>query len=265
MICPITQELINDPVIGPSGNNYERDAIVKWLETNQSSPLTREPLSPDQLYPNKILKSYRRCQRNLMSVSISQMIYFLEKIDCDIDYEEMSILPMNSVTLSSLVQQLKKAILNNLNNNYVLGAIGLLDEVGWDASSIVYMLDTLDRLFTLCCNNTILEQNNTIPKVTSMLEKYHHYLRGKNYDKYCRISCEQHCNDVITLLYEHCPEEFMESVNIVALIEQAIDCENLELLVYMYDNMDIVGHVCLMKRYDLMKDVCNRLRLTVEI
>jgi hypothetical protein len=54
-ICPITQEIMQDPVIGLDGNSYERSAIEKWLAKETTSPLTREPMS-NILIPNRQLK-----------------------------------------------------------------------------------------------------------------------------------------------------------------------------------------------------------------
>jgi len=34
LICPITQELMNNPVIAADGHTYERVAIERWLKTN---------------------------------------------------------------------------------------------------------------------------------------------------------------------------------------------------------------------------------------
>jgi hypothetical protein len=36
-ICPITHELMEDPVIDHEGNNYEYSAISKWLQTHNTS------------------------------------------------------------------------------------------------------------------------------------------------------------------------------------------------------------------------------------
>lgn len=55
-ICPITQELMIDPVIDPDGNSYERQAIEGWLQQNGTSPITRAPLSRADLRPNRALK-----------------------------------------------------------------------------------------------------------------------------------------------------------------------------------------------------------------
>ena len=63
-ICPITQEYMNEPVLSPSGNYYEKSAIIKWIEKNHTDPLTRENLTVDQLiedeeYKKEIIK-YRK-------------------------------------------------------------------------------------------------------------------------------------------------------------------------------------------------------------
>lgn len=55
-ICPITHELMADPVIDPDGNSYERQAIEDWLRQNGTSPITRAPLSRADLRPNRALK-----------------------------------------------------------------------------------------------------------------------------------------------------------------------------------------------------------------
>ncbi|CAF4911889.1 unnamed protein product, partial [Rotaria socialis] len=63
-ICPITHELMVDPVIDGDGNSYERGAIEDWLQRNGTSPITRVPLLASDLRPNRALKTaiyeYRR-------------------------------------------------------------------------------------------------------------------------------------------------------------------------------------------------------------
>ena len=55
-LCPITFQLMSDPVITPSGNSFEREAIEKSIAVSGVCPLTREPLKFDQLVPNRALK-----------------------------------------------------------------------------------------------------------------------------------------------------------------------------------------------------------------
>jgi hypothetical protein len=56
-LCPITQEIMLDPVIlTSSGHTYEREAIMQWVNQNGTDPLTREAVSVHQLIPNRALK-----------------------------------------------------------------------------------------------------------------------------------------------------------------------------------------------------------------
>eukprot|EP01084_Bolivina_argentea_P056236 102960_1 len=64
-ICPITQELMTDPVIISSGHTFERTAIIEWFESgNTLNPLTGQPLQTIDIKPNYALKDaikeYRR-------------------------------------------------------------------------------------------------------------------------------------------------------------------------------------------------------------
>ncbi|KAK7349405.1 hypothetical protein VNO77_06745 [Canavalia gladiata] len=55
--CPITQDVMVDPVETSSGQTFERSAIEKWFaEGNKSCPLTLIPLDTSILRPNKTLK-----------------------------------------------------------------------------------------------------------------------------------------------------------------------------------------------------------------
>ena len=53
--CPITCDLISDPVISKFGTTYERGAIENWIRVNKSSPITREPLSLSDIRDNDAL------------------------------------------------------------------------------------------------------------------------------------------------------------------------------------------------------------------
>ena len=55
-VCPLTLELMTDPVVASDGHSYERAAIAGVLASaNKKSPLTREVLRPD-LVPNRALR-----------------------------------------------------------------------------------------------------------------------------------------------------------------------------------------------------------------
>jgi len=56
-ICPITQELMTDPVLLlESGQTYERSAIQEWLATHNHDPLTLSPITSKTIVPILSLK-----------------------------------------------------------------------------------------------------------------------------------------------------------------------------------------------------------------
>lgn len=55
-LCPITHEIMNDPVCTSDGYTYERKAIEEWLTKKQTSPIMNLSIKSTQLYPNKVLK-----------------------------------------------------------------------------------------------------------------------------------------------------------------------------------------------------------------
>ncbi|KAG6555752.1 hypothetical protein Mapa_002992 [Marchantia paleacea] len=53
LCCTITMEIFRDPVVTPSGITYERAALDEHMKkVGFFDPLTRAPLSPQQVYPN---------------------------------------------------------------------------------------------------------------------------------------------------------------------------------------------------------------------
>ena len=57
LLCPITGELMRDPVMGTDGHSYERSAISAWLSSHATSPITRDPMYVANLTPNYALRS----------------------------------------------------------------------------------------------------------------------------------------------------------------------------------------------------------------
>ena len=55
-VCPITTEVMSDPVMAADGHAYERSAIERWLATKSTSPMTGEALVQSFLAPNHTLR-----------------------------------------------------------------------------------------------------------------------------------------------------------------------------------------------------------------
>lgn len=60
LLCPITHEVMMEPVVTADGHSYERTAIEQWLRHSTLSPLTGERLAHTSLVPNMALRSQIR-------------------------------------------------------------------------------------------------------------------------------------------------------------------------------------------------------------
>ena len=67
-ICPITQEYMKHPMLTPSGNYYEKKAIIRWIKEHHTDPMTREKLTEDMLIEDhefkKKIKKLIKKQKN---------------------------------------------------------------------------------------------------------------------------------------------------------------------------------------------------------
>ncbi|MBA0823898.1 hypothetical protein Goarm_020592 [Gossypium armourianum] len=66
-VCPITLEIMTDPVIVATGQTYERDSIRKWLNSNhRTCPKTGQTLEHLSLAPNSALRNLilQWCEKN---------------------------------------------------------------------------------------------------------------------------------------------------------------------------------------------------------
>ena len=60
MICPISHEIMNDPVLCSDGQTYDRSSIEEWIRScndDVKSPLTGKKLESINLVPNHALRS----------------------------------------------------------------------------------------------------------------------------------------------------------------------------------------------------------------
>ena len=68
-ICPITAEIMTDPVSTVDGFTYERTAISEWLRTKNISPFTGATLENKTVIPNLSLRSMIRSFTEALSAA----------------------------------------------------------------------------------------------------------------------------------------------------------------------------------------------------
>jgi len=73
--CPISLELMRDPVVASSGQTYDRESITRWFGSGKSTcPKTGQVLADLELVPNKALKNLivRWCRENGVAVEVAE-------------------------------------------------------------------------------------------------------------------------------------------------------------------------------------------------
>jgi len=55
-LCPITRDVMYEPVLDGEGNTYERSALLTWLSNHSTSPVSRQPLTAHMVTPNNALR-----------------------------------------------------------------------------------------------------------------------------------------------------------------------------------------------------------------
>ncbi|GMH36424.1 hypothetical protein BSKO_04292 [Bryopsis sp. KO-2023] len=55
-LCPMSMEIMTEPVVSPSGVTYNRKTVEEWINEHHTDPATKAPLQHDNLYPNLALR-----------------------------------------------------------------------------------------------------------------------------------------------------------------------------------------------------------------
>ena len=121
LLCPITMELMNDPVQASDGHTYERDAIEEWFREHDRSPLTNEVLSSKKLVPNYFCK--KTIQKYLEENNICSLDDFITSIATG-DREKLE-------ALNYLESHLTKVIENSFHHLFYAAQKGHIDCFKW--------------------------------------------------------------------------------------------------------------------------------------
>lgn len=75
--CPISHEIMKDPVLAKDGHTYERSKILEWIQRDQTSPFTRENLQIKEIFPNLAVKD-EICELNAKLVKLNSKLRTIE-------------------------------------------------------------------------------------------------------------------------------------------------------------------------------------------
>lgn len=137
-LCPITQCIFNDPVIANDGHVYEKEAILMWFESNETSPTTGKAMTNElnechivkyiiemmiKQYPN--LKEHQFKKDNRYITNVSYIKEYIRKGNYYklLDFVEYNFISLvdNEILINILSHSDDKIVLHvidNLTNNY---------------------------------------------------------------------------------------------------------------------------------------------------
>jgi hypothetical protein len=79
-ICPITQDIMIDPVICSDGITYEKNAIIRWLVNNNTSPVTRQSIEKSNIIPNIALRNTIQDYLKSKNISLNHTTQHLQNM-----------------------------------------------------------------------------------------------------------------------------------------------------------------------------------------
>ena len=180
--CPITNEIMTDPVSGSDGHTYERSAIVTALQYRQESPMTREYMSATSLKLNVAIKflcdKYHNGELCILDNDISNnketnnntkynaniettittnsrknlMISFTS----DIDIKDNEQLPQDIVICIDRSGSMNSAVTaKDEHNNNIENGMSIQDIVNHAAKTVAKTLDKDSRLSIIIFDNLV--------------------------------------------------------------------------------------------------------------
>jgi Mg-chelatase subunit ChlD len=159
-ICPISHQIMKDPVCDKEGNTFDRIFIEEWLQLHGTSPITRTPMTVDDLVPNRVLKDLIEAgvQPTLVS-EVKVQSKTKPEIEIGISHDGnvycISVVPSDSITRNNVDICCVIDISGSMNENAdfknevgVTESFGLtvLDLVKHAVQTIVQSLGPHDRL-----------------------------------------------------------------------------------------------------------------------
>ncbi|KAF3577546.1 hypothetical protein DY000_02029380 [Brassica cretica] len=163
-ICPISLEIMKDPVIVSTGITYDRDSIEKWLFSakKNSCPVTKQDITDADLTPNHTL---RRLIQSWCTLNASHGVERIPTPRPPISKSEIEKLLKDSASshqnLAKCLKRLRHIVSENASNKRCLEAAGvpefLATVVSNKDSSMILTDEALSLLYHLDTSETGLK------------------------------------------------------------------------------------------------------------
>ncbi|KAL0793629.1 hypothetical protein Bca101_065006 [Brassica carinata] len=182
-LCPITLEIMQDPVIIATGQTYEKESIQKWFDAgHKTCPKTRQTLEHLSLAPNYALKNIilQWCEKNNFKIPEKETSLHSEDDSEEQQKDEISLL-VEALSSSQLeeqresVKQMRLLARENPENRVLLanaGAIPLLVQLlsypdsGIQENAVTTLLNlSIDET-----NKKLISNEGAIPDIIEILQ-----------------------------------------------------------------------------------------------
>ncbi len=193
LTCPITQEILIDPVLTTAGKTYERAAITEWLRTNNKDPLagiilTNKTLTADtkammllDLYKEE-LRVHRRYTNEEIAMKV--ITYAIEgcPVDNDLGEESMAGFRVEGYLNISKMDIVRLQVKESLTLNHIS-----IPEKGLQEIFIRRLAKELKTILDL---DTIQLKSSRSFSKTELFKGRHPYPKRHNEFKHA-ISCQK--------------------------------------------------------------------------
>ncbi|KZV48975.1 hypothetical protein F511_09571 [Dorcoceras hygrometricum] len=190
-LCPITLEMMKDPVTVSTGMTFDRCSIEKWMFThnNNTCPITKQILSDSELTPNITL---RRLMQSWCTLHSSNGFQRLPT-------------PRSPVSKSEVLKLLKDAAHPQLQMNCLRRLKSIASE-NQTNKKCMEAVGTADFLASLIVNRTL------------------EALRADHSDSEDKSESKSICEEALSILHSlHLSESWLESVTSQELVESLTD------------------------------------------
>ena len=147
-LCPISQDVMFDPVLDAEGNSFDRQALIGWLQEHRTSPISGKPLCDRMVVPNKALREaiheYMGRQWVTRKMFQTRRVSFEEETELSSDASDEDISPIRA-KINCFLQE---------HTSHVLGGLDLrLNEEGCCAfrhENATVVLDVPESVGVIC-------------------------------------------------------------------------------------------------------------------
>jgi hypothetical protein len=147
--CPLTFEVMADPVLDSEGNTFERKALLKWLQKSNQSPVSRQNVNENVLVPNLAL-------RELIHNAMGEKWVVSRRAELDVEFgpsqKPNAPRSIHSCKYRKLIDSHLERVSREFGSNTLvqLNALGICAFVAGDQTVIIEVPETLGHFFIYC-------------------------------------------------------------------------------------------------------------------